>query len=75
MENILKPIANISEFLHRSGSPVDLDGAKPSPSFLKQKIDDVHTELVRGKPFKLSDLVCLSLSFLCLLFEMNGFFY
>lgn len=57
MDKILGSLKSIVDFLHRSEAPLDLDGAKPIPGFLQQKLEDIETELVRGKPFKLSDLV------------------
>lgn len=58
-------ISGVSDFIHRSAEPVDNDGAtKQQPSFLSKAVEDIHEEVVRGRPFSLSDLVrIITLSF------------
>lgn len=50
-------IGDFAEFVHRSNAPVDEDGAYPVPALLKQDVRAIHEQVVRGRPFSLSDLV------------------
>lgn len=55
--SLAKRVGDVAEFVHRSAQPLDDDGATPVPAFLKQKVEEVHGQVVRGRPFSLGDLV------------------
>ena len=57
MASFAKRIGDAADVVHRSAAPVDLDGGSNHPSFLKQKLDDIHTQIVNGRVFRLSDVV------------------
>lgn len=50
-------LVSVSEYIHRSAEPVDDDGAKQEPSLFTKAVEDIHEEVVRGKPFSLGDIV------------------
>lgn len=55
--SVAKTVVDVAEVVHRSAAPVSLNGGMDHPSFLKQSIDDIHAQIVNGKPFNLSDIV------------------
>ena len=55
-------LVSVSEFIHRSAEPVDNDGAKERPAFFAKAVEDLHEEVVRGKPFSVADIVRGALS-------------
>ena len=52
-----KAVGNIAQFVQDSNAPVDMDGARPVPSFLKQEVEDIHQVVTRGAAFSITDLV------------------
>ena len=52
-----KAVGNIAQFVQDSNAPVDQDGARPIPAFLKQEVEDIHQVVTRGAAFHISDLV------------------
>lgn len=57
--SLAQSIGDLAEFVHRVDAPVDADGAYPVPALLKQDVQAVQEQVVKGRPFCLSDLVRL----------------
>ena len=60
VSSLAKHIGDTAEFIHRSAQPVDNDGAKNHPSFLKQSLDDIHQQIVNGRAFSIEDIVSVA---------------
>ena len=60
MSRFLTSVSRDAQLLHMSQEPLDLDGARPVPSVLTKKIEEVEAFAQRGSPISLSDLVSTS---------------
>lgn len=57
MSRFLGSVSRDAQLLHMSQEPFDLDGARPIPSVLTKKIEEVEEFAQRGFPISLSGLV------------------
>ncbi|EMD30777.1 hypothetical protein CERSUDRAFT_100997 [Gelatoporia subvermispora B] len=56
MSRLLGTVKSFSNYVKQSEAPVDEDGARPTPSLLSRKIEDLEEEVKRGPALSLSDL-------------------
>ena len=54
--SLAQKVGEVADFVHRSTIPYDED-EEPTPSLLKEAVEDVHDRVVKGKPFSIMDLV------------------